>query len=57
MVGSNSRKLEINWYRPDCMPLKKKKKKHFYLMGQDLDEWEVGYEVSMIKHEEASGKI
>lgn len=26
-------------------------------MGQDLDEWEVGYEVSMIKHEEASGKI
>lgn len=57
MVGSNSGKLEINWYRPDCMPLKKKQKKHFYLMGQDLDEWEVSYEVSMIKHEEASGKI
>lgn len=48
MVGSNSGKLESTGIdQIACL----------YLMGQDLDEWEVGYEVSMIKHEEASGKI
>lgn len=57
MVGSNSGKLESTGIDQIACLLKKKKKKHFYLMGQDLDEWEVGYEVSVIKHEEASGKI